>query len=91
MINRKIYVLLKVGHLELYISVFRQQRPGVKEEKVKKMAEAYMGGPTMRSYESSYRRLVELCRKCELSVFGLDEGVRCLLWRCTWEAERSPP
>ena len=53
MINRKIYVLLKVGHLELYISVFRQQRPGVKEEKVKKMAEAYLGGPTMRSYESS--------------------------------------
>ena len=33
----------------------------------------------MKSYESSFRKLGGLCRECDLSVFGLDEGARCLL------------
>ena len=56
------------------------------------MVEVYMGGreaSTMRSYESSYKRLVDLCRKCELSVFGLDEGARCLLWTEARESKLS--
>jgi hypothetical protein len=35
---------------------------------------------TMKSYQSSYRKLVEICRKCGMSVFGLDEEARCEIW-----------
>ena len=37
-------------------------------------------GSTMRSYQSSYKRLLEICGKCGISVFGLNEEARCEIW-----------
>jgi hypothetical protein len=56
------------------------------------MVEAYLGGreaSTLRSYESSYRKLRELCQRCDMSIFGLDEGARCLLWSEAKECKLS--
>ena len=53
------------------------------EGKLKRLVEVYFKGRevfTMRSYESSFRKLGGLCRECDLSIFRLDEGARCLLW-----------
>lgn len=36
-------------------------------------------GSTMKSYESSYKKLLKLCEKADLSIFGLEEEERCAL------------
>ena len=53
------------------------------EGKLQRLVEVYSKGremSTMKSYESSFRKLGGLCRECDLSVFRLDEGAICLLW-----------
>ena len=53
------------------------------EGKLQRLVEVYFKGremSTMKSYESSFRKLGGLCRECDLSVFRLDEGARCSLW-----------
>ena len=63
--------------------VFRIRSPGMPEGKLQRLVEVYSKGremSTMKSYESSFRKLGGLCRECDLSVFRLDEGARCLLW-----------
>jgi hypothetical protein len=53
------------------------------ERKLKRLVEVYFKGREvfiMRSYKSSFRKLGGLCRECDLSIFRLDEGARCLLW-----------
>ena len=71
--------LLKVDLNEFY-SFFRLRSPGMPEGKLKRLVEVYFKGRevfTMRSYESSFRKLGGLCRECDLSIFRLDEGARC--------------
>ena len=63
--------------------VFRIRSPGMPEGKLQRLVEVYFKGremSTMKSYESSFRKLGGLCRECDLSVFRLDEGARCSLW-----------
>ena len=55
----------------------------MKEDKLRKMVDTYLKGresSTMKSYQCSYKKLVEICRKCEISVFGLDEEAMCEIW-----------
>lgn len=44
----------------------------------------------MKSYESSYKKLLDLCRRCEVSIFGLDEAARCLLWTEARDCKLTP-
>jgi hypothetical protein len=63
--------------------VFRYWSPGLPEAKLQRLVEVYFKGQkasTMRSYESSFRKLGGLCIECDLIIFRLDEGARCLLW-----------
>ena len=72
--------------------VFRIRSPGMPEGKLQRLVEVYFKGRdmyTMKSYESSFRKLGGLCRECDLSVFGLDEGARCLLTGWRQETVRS--
>ena len=67
--------------------------PGMRQDKMDKMVDIYFKGregSTMKSYESSYRKLLELCEKADLSIFGLDESDRCELWLEAGEARVSP-
>ena len=53
------------------------------EEKVRKLVNVYLRGKeqsSMWSYESSFMSLRKLCEESGLSVFRLDEEVRCQLW-----------
>ena len=71
------------GRSKMSFIVLRIQSPGMPEGKLQRLVEVYFKGremSTMKSYESSFRKLGGLCRECDLSVFGLDEGARCLLW-----------
>jgi integrase len=55
----------------------------MKEARLMRMVDTYLKGregSTMRSYQSSYKKLVEICRKCGISVFGLTEEARCEIW-----------
>jgi hypothetical protein len=63
--------------------VFRIRSLKMKEDNLNKMVDTYLKGresSIMRSYQSSYRKVVEICRKCGMSVFGLDEEARCEIW-----------
>ena len=66
--------------------------PRLKEDKLVKMVKTYLRGreeSTMNTYQSAYRRLVELCEKCGASVFDLCEERRCELWMEAREAGLS--
>ena len=66
--------------------------PRLKEDKLVKMVNTYLRGreeSTMNTYQSAYRRLVELCEKCGASVFDLCEERRCELWMEAREAGLS--
>ena len=55
----------------------------MRQDRMDKMVNIYLKGregSTMMSYESSYKKLLELCRKAGLSIFGLEEKDRCDLW-----------
>ena len=57
--------------------------PGMKEVRLGLMVDTYLKGrecSTLRSYQSSFKKLVEICRKCGISVFGLNEEARCEVW-----------
>ena len=57
--------------------------PGMKEARLGLMVDTYLRGrecSTLRSYQSSFKKLVEICRKCGISVFGLNEEARCEVW-----------
>ena len=59
------------------------RNPGLRKDKLEKMMELYSRGregSTMKSYNSSYRRLVELCRQAEVSIFRMEEEQRCAIW-----------
>ena len=48
-----------------------------------RMVDAYLKwrkGSTIRSYQFSYKRLLEICGKCGISVFGLNEEARYEIW-----------
>ena len=55
----------------------------MKEARLMRMVDTYLKwreGSTMRSYQSSYKRLLEICGKCGISVFGLNEEARYEIW-----------
>ena len=50
---------------------------------MEKMVDLYVKGregSTMKSYKSSYKRLLELCREAEVSIFRMGEKERCAIW-----------
>ena len=55
----------------------------MRRDKVERMVEIYLKGrekSTMSSYQSSYKRLLGLCERAKVSIFGLNEESRCELW-----------
>ena len=50
---------------------------------MERMVEIYLKGrekSTMSSYQSSYKRLLGLCERAKVSIFGLNKEYRCELW-----------
>ena len=54
--------------------------PKMSRERARRMVETYLMGresSTLKSYQSSFKKLVEICQAIERSVFSLNEATRC--------------
>ena len=54
--------------------------PKMSRERARRMVETYLMGresSTLKSYQSSFKNLVEICQAVERSVFSLNEATRC--------------
>ena len=52
-------------------------------ERARRMLDTYLLGresSTLRSYQSSFKKLVEICRAINRSIFNLNEAARCEVW-----------
>ena len=52
-------------------------------ERARRMAETYLMGretSTLKSYQSSFKKLVKICQGIEGSIFSLNEATRCEVW-----------
>jgi hypothetical protein len=63
--------------------VFRMRAPAMSRERARRMLDTYLMGresSTLRSYQSSFRKLMGICQSINRSVFGLTEAARCEVW-----------
>ena len=64
----------------------------MRRERMDRMVDIYlkgMEGSTTKSCQSSYGKLLELCERAGISIFGLDEGARYELWMEARESKVS--
>ena len=57
--------------------------PMMSRERARRMAETYLMGresSTLKSYQSSFKKLVKICQEIEGSIFSLNEATRCEVW-----------
>ena len=63
--------------------VFRMRAPTMSQERARRMVEIYLMGresSTLKSYQSSFKKLVEICKAIDRSIFSLNEAARCEVW-----------